>query len=157
MGRHHLRPRPRTLWHLEIAGLVRDLEEMVELAKNTQKNGRPAWRTPTSAVVCARVHHHRGDAAQRPALPNQAAQGEPLTSETSINKLHRAFLAIEMGDLSLDIKGSASQYGKGATGGADEFKVPSGALDWPNVVIGGGTPNIQKNIIAERILGLPKD
>jgi len=25
------------------------------------------------------------------------------------------------------------------------------------VVIGGGTPNIQKNIIAERILHLPKD
>ncbi|MBW2228909.1 MAG: acyl-CoA dehydrogenase [Deltaproteobacteria bacterium] len=23
--------------------------------------------------------------------------------------------------------------------------------------IGGGTPNIQKNIIAERLLGLPKD
>ena len=35
----------------EIAGLVRDLEEMVELAKNTQKNGRPASRIPTSAVV----------------------------------------------------------------------------------------------------------
>ena len=85
-------------------------------------------------------------------------KGEPLTSETSINKLHRAFLAIEMGDLSLDIKGSASQYGKGAAAdGMGDFKVPSGALDWPNVVIGGGTPNIQKNIIAERILGLPKD
>jgi len=24
-------------------------------------------------------------------------------------------------------------------------------------VIGGGTPNVQKNIIAERMLGLPKD
>jgi hypothetical protein len=31
------------------------------------------------------------------------------------------------------------------------------SLNWPEVVIGGGTPNIQKNIIAERILGLPKD
>ena len=85
-------------------------------------------------------------------------KGEPLSSETSINKLHRAFLAIEMGDLALEIKGSASQWiGKGNPATSDEFRVPSGALEWPNVVIGGGTPNIQKNIIAERILGLPKD
>ena len=31
------------------------------------------------------------------------------------------------------------------------------ALGWCTAVIGGGTPNIQKNIIAERILGLPHD
>ena len=30
-------------------------------------------------------------------------------------------------------------------------------LSWPEVVIGRGTPNVEKNIIAERILGLPKD
>ena len=32
-----------------------------------------------------------------------------------------------------------------------------GAIEFASVFIGGGTPNIQKNIIAERILGLPKD
>jgi len=30
-------------------------------------------------------------------------------------------------------------------------------LNWCDTVIGGGTENIQKNIISERILGLPKD
>ena len=39
----------------------------------------------------------------------------------------------------------------------DEGRWARFALGWPDVVIGGGTPNIQKNIIAERILGLPKD
>ena len=39
----------------------------------------------------------------------------------------------------------------------DQGKWQRMALSWPEVVIGGGTPNIQKNIIAERILGLPKD
>ena len=142
----------------EIAGLVRDLEEMVELAKNTQKNGRPASEDPNIRRRLARAATIiEGMRLNGQRFLTKQLKGEPLTSETSINKLHRAFLAIEMGDLSLDIKGSASQYGKGATGGVDEFKVPSGALDWPNVVIGGGTPNIQKNIIAERILGLPKD
>ena len=42
-------------------------------------------------------------------------------------------------------------------GTLDEGKWQDFALSWPEVVIGGGTPNIQKNIIAERILGLPKD
>ncbi len=143
----------------EIAGLSRDLQELVELAQNTKRNGRPVIEQAAIRRRLARV----GTIIEGMRLNGQRyltkqLRGDPLSSETSVNKLHRAFLAIEMGDLALDIKGSASQYVGSSNGaGGDEFKVPSGALDWPNVVIGGGTPNIQKNIIAERILGLPKD
>ena len=143
----------------EIAGLVRDLEELVELAKNTKRNGRPATEQARIRRRLARADTIiEGMRLNGQRFLTKQLKGEPLSSETSINKLHRAFIAIEMGDLALEIKGSASQYvGSANAQGMEDLKVPSGALDWPNVVIGGGTPNIQKNIIAERILGLPKD
>ena len=34
---------------------------------------------------------------------------------------------------------------------------PHQLLWWPALVMGGATPNIQKNVIAERLLGLPHD
>jgi acyl-CoA dehydrogenase len=143
----------------EVAGLVGDLQELVELAKQTKRNGKQASDRPSIRRRLAKADVIiEGMRLNGQRFLTKQLKGESLTSETSINKLHRAFLAIELGDLALAIKGSAGQY-IGKSNGADggDFKVPSGALDWPNVVIGGGTPNIQKNIIAERILGLPKD
>ena len=84
-------------------------------------------------------------------------KGEPLTSETSVNKLHRASLEIEMDDFAIELSGQAGLQLKGGEEAVDGGIWSKGALNWPNVVIGGGTPNIQRNIIAERILGQPKD
>jgi len=75
-------------------------------------------------------------------------RGEPLGSETSINKLLRGHLEIEMSDLALGLLGIESQA-------AGDWQKES--LSFHGTVIGGGTPNIQRNIIAERVLGLPKD
>ena len=74
--------------------------------------------------------------------------------------LHLSFsasLEIEMDDFAVSLSGEAGlqlKGGENAVGGGSWSK---SVLNWPNVVIGGGTPNIQRNIIAERILGLPKD
>ena len=84
-------------------------------------------------------------------------KGEPLGSETSINKLLRAQLEIELGELALAIQGSRGALAKGDPHVPEDGHWQRVALSWPEVVIGGGTPNIQKNIIAERVLGLPKD
>ena len=84
-------------------------------------------------------------------------KGEPLGSETSINKLHRADLEVGLGELALEILGSSSPLMSGDEPTIDGGEWARFSLSWPEVVIGGGTPNIQKNIISERILGLPKD
>jgi hypothetical protein len=64
---------------------------------------------------------------------------------------------VGLGELALDILRSSATLRR-----SDEPSVDGGAwarfaLNWPEVVIGGGTPNFQKNIIAERMPGLPKD
>jgi alkylation response protein AidB-like acyl-CoA dehydrogenase len=143
----------------EVATLVTQLAEVVALANSTSHNGRKASQRPSIRRRLARADTIiEGMRLNGQRFLTRQLKGEPLSSETSINKLHRAFLAIELGDLALEILGNASQYLGGAEiSGVDQNLWPNGVLDWPTVVIGGGTPNIQRNIIAERILGLPKD
>jgi alkylation response protein AidB-like acyl-CoA dehydrogenase len=142
----------------EVTAMYRKLEELVELAKRTQRNGQPAARDPRVrrqlAVFEAKIEAMKLNGLR--ALTLQL-KGQPLSSETSINKLLRAELEVDMGDFALELLGSASAYRGGTPEAVDGGRWQTGALNWPEVVIGGGTPNIQRNIIAERILGLPKD
>jgi alkylation response protein AidB-like acyl-CoA dehydrogenase len=138
----------------EVEGLRSRLEELVGLARRCVKNGRPALADDALRRRLARVET-RIEAMRMNGMRflTQQLKGAPLGAETSINKLHRAALEIEMGELAIELQGSAGHLEKEVDGGRwQRF-----ALSWPEVVIGGGTPNIQKNIIAERVLGLPKD
>lgn len=146
----------------EVEGLRRKLDELVALAQASVKNGP---REPSGAFrgaleddgVRRRIARFetRIEAMRMNGMRflTKQLRGEPLGAETSINKLHRAQLEVEMGDLALEIQGSAGHL----DGEVDGGRWQRFALNWPEVVIGGGTPNIQRNIIAERVLGLPKD
>jgi alkylation response protein AidB-like acyl-CoA dehydrogenase len=142
----------------EVAGLQRDLEGIEALARACTKNGRPASEDAGVRRRIARAGA-RIEAMRLLGMRflTKQLRGEPLGAETSVSKLHRAALEIELGELALETLGSRGPLARGSDLVPDGGRWQQMALSWPEVVIGGGTPNIQKNIIAERILGLPKD
>lgn len=142
----------------EVHGLVRKIDEVKELARKTVRGGRrmsddPGIRRRISQAE-TKIEAMRLNGMR---FLTKQLKGDPLGAETSINKLHRASLEIGLGELALEILGTAGTLMGREGPSVDEGRWARFALGWPDVVIGGGTPNIQKNIIAERILGLPKD
>ena len=142
----------------EVTAMFDKLDKLRDLVKQTTRNGKPAAEDPR---VRRRIAEFEAKIAAMKynglRYLTKQLKGEPLSSETSVNKLHRASLEIEMDDFAVELNGQAGLElagGQDAIGGGRWAK---SALNWPNVVIGGGTPNIQRNIIGERILGLPKD
>jgi alkylation response protein AidB-like acyl-CoA dehydrogenase len=142
----------------EVEGLRRQLDALVDLARRCRRGGRPAGEDRGIRRRLARADA-RIEAMRLNGLRflTRQLRGEKLGSETSINKLHRANLELELGELALEIQGSAGPLAVGSPEAPDGGRWQRYALSWAEVVIGGGTPNIQRNIIAERILGLPKD
>jgi alkylation response protein AidB-like acyl-CoA dehydrogenase len=142
----------------EINSLVQRLNKVKELARETPRHGRAASEDPYIRRRIARcdtiIESMRLNGLR---YLTKQLRGEPLSSETSVNKLHRATLEVEFGELALEIESLSSVYVKGSPEAVQDGYWQFVSLVWPETVIGGGTPNIQKNIIAERILGLPKD
>jgi alkylation response protein AidB-like acyl-CoA dehydrogenase len=142
----------------EVHGLIRKIEEVKSLSKRTVRGGRAMSEDPgirrRIAAAETKIEAMRLNGMR---FLTKQLKGEPLGSETSINKLHRADLEVGLGELALEILGSSATLMSGEEPAVDGGDWAKFSLNWPEVVIGGGTPNIQKNIIAERILGLPKD
>jgi alkylation response protein AidB-like acyl-CoA dehydrogenase len=142
----------------EIAGLWRDLDMLKDLARRSTRAGGPALED-------ARVRRRLAEFETRIAAMRfnglryltRQLRGEPLGSETSVNKLHTAHLKKYMAEFALELQGSYGALAPGAADALDRGRWQRESLGWCTAVIGGGTPNIQKNIIAERILGLPRD
>jgi alkylation response protein AidB-like acyl-CoA dehydrogenase len=142
----------------EVTGLQQDLEDLERLAAQCTLAGRPALEDPHVRQRLARLEGTI-EAMRLNGLRflTRQLRGEPVGPETSINKLLRAQVEVEIGRLACDIQGSYGALSRGSVGARQGGRWQDHMLSWPSVVIGGGTPNIQKNVIAERILGLPHD
>lgn len=84
-----------------------------------------------------------------------AIKGEPPGPETSIRKV----LADEHGQRIMaaakDLAGPAGMLSGGGPLGSDDPTWAFGFLFAPALTVGGGTGEVQRNILAERVLGLP--
>ena len=87
----------------------------------------------------------------------RAAQkaGRAPGPEGSLNKLHAAIIARRQSDLGIAIAGASGQAWM--PDDPKGFRWAEAVLNTPASAIAGGTSEIQKNIIGERVLGLPKE
>ena len=142
----------------EVTAMYSKLDKFKALVKTHTRDGQPLIDDPKVrrrvAQFEAKIEAMRLNGLR---YLTRQIKGQPLSSETSVNKLHRADLEVEMGDYAVELLGQAGIQLRGQHDSVEDGRWAADTLGWPNVVIGGGTPNIQKNIIAERILGLPKD
>ena len=142
----------------EVAGMLRRLDGLKTLTKQRTLGERPALSDD-------RVRRKLAEFEMRIAAMQfdglrfliRQVKGEPLGSETSINKLHAARLEQQIAEFAIELEGSHGSLVKGSDEAVEAGHRQKGTLGWCTTVIGGATPNIQKNIIAERIPGLPQD
>jgi alkylation response protein AidB-like acyl-CoA dehydrogenase len=81
--------------------------------------------------------------------------GRSAGGEASLLKLAMAQLMQDVADAAVEIAGPAAVAWE--TSDADGARWSAQLLNAPSASIGGGTNEIVRNVIAERVLGLPRD
>jgi len=74
----------------------------------------------------------------------------------SLLKLSHALLDIAKARLGLEVAGSDGIF-KGADGNGSAWQIGEGSLSRQIMSLGGGSNEIQRNIISERLLGMPRE
>ncbi len=133
------------------------LDGLVELARHTTKNGAPVTRDPVMRQKLAQlwidteVFKYTGARAVTKLL-----KGELPGPEASAGKMMWTEGHQRVQDLAMELQGPYGQLASGS-----EWAVDGGVWQYSFLrsranSIEGGTTEIQKNIIGERVLGLPK-
>jgi alkylation response protein AidB-like acyl-CoA dehydrogenase len=131
-------------------GMVVHLRDVRELAERTGRIGDPLIRQRLAQLRCLEA---AGDWNARRARAEAARGGGAEVA--SIGKLMHAKLMKLAADIGVDIAGA-----NGMLSGADGFddgRFSSAYVFSPASSIYGGTDEIQRNIAAEKVLGLPRE
>lgn len=139
-----------------ISGARRTIHDLVRWAKETHPGGRP-WDKPE-------VRNKLADLALEAEVGRLVAyrtvwlqaKGEVPNYEASIGKLWMAFLGIRVANTGVHLMGAYGQLQPGSPWAQLHGRLLTSYLLAVSGPIGGGTSEVQKNIIATRGLGLPR-
>ena len=130
---------------------------LLRLAQSHKRAGRPAADDPIIrqrlADLMIRVEAMKYQAFRQ--LTDVIKQ-RPAGIGASVNKLVSTELNHDIAGMALEIMGNYSLLARHAPRAIDRGNWPTDFMFALGLVIGGGTSQIQKNIIAERGLGLPR-
>jgi alkylation response protein AidB-like acyl-CoA dehydrogenase len=141
----------------ELLSAQRELHELVAVAKKVTRRGALAW---DDAEIRRELGHLQADFDALWALTkrnvSQAARTGMVGPGGSVFKLAYADVTRRMGELAYRLLDRMALTTEAASGLSD-VELAARRIRSFTVSIAAGTSQIQRNIIGERILGLPRD
>jgi alkylation response protein AidB-like acyl-CoA dehydrogenase len=147
---------PRTLTRQLI--LRQGLTELLELARRPTRAGPPPARDPLVRQRLAQLYIDAETLrCANLRVLTQLVKGEPAGPAGSASKLFFSETWQKVAELGLELQGAYAALGEGSEWAVDDGRWQYRALRSRGNTIQGGTSEVMRNILAERVLGLPKD
>ncbi len=142
-----------------ISPILQRLEVLIDYVTNEKRDGEPLKDDPRVRHQIAELATHCEVARVLGLrfLSKASVGGKPPTGEASMYKLFATGTSKKLANASMDIGGPGSQLRVGTDEAPMTGRAESTYRYTVIDTIGGGASEIQKNIIARRQLGLPKN
>ena len=135
-----------------------DVDDLIELSRTLKIDGKPAIR---NAAVRERIAEWyaaaQGLKFTRFRTMTALSKGETPGPENSIHKLVNASKLQDIASYGMDLMGRPAAGDRRRSGARPTAMFQAALLSSPSARIAGGSDEILRNIIAERVLGLPAD
>ena len=137
----------------------RELDEIIEIARRTRRGSGTAADDPVIRQKIAQaVIELEALKLHSLHILTKVERGEELGFESSMTKLQWSETHQDIGELYMDVMGAGGWRTRGDDDavGHELFALQESALWSRSETIWGGSSQVQRNIVAEHVLGLPR-